>query len=92
MKLLKKFLCHFLIDTKLDWKHQWELVIVSMTFDYKCHKINPNCGRSYIDVYRSYIDAPDWIKSKKVTINPTSTKNTLQQSHCWKNLDKINMN
>ena len=25
---------------------------------YKCHKINPNCGRSYI--YSS-----DWIKSKK---------------------------
>ena len=25
---------------------------------YKCHKINPNCGRSYIC-------SSDWIKSKK---------------------------
>ena len=28
---------------------------------YKCHKINPNCGGSYVD-------SPDWIKSKKATI------------------------
>ena len=25
---------------------------------YKCNKINPNCGGSYLD-------CPDWIKSKK---------------------------
>ena len=25
---------------------------------YKCHKINPKCGRLYID-------SPDWIKNKK---------------------------
>ena len=37
-------------------------------FDYvyllyhKCHKINPNCGGSYID-------CPDWMKNKKATIN-----------------------
>ena len=36
-------------------------------FDYvyllycKCHKINPNCGRSFID-------SLDWIKNKKATI------------------------
>ena len=41
---------------------------------YKFHKIDPNCGRSYID-------APDWIKNKKVTINPINKKDTLQQSH-----------
>ena len=29
---------------------------------YKCHKINLNCGGSYID-------SPDWIKNKKGTIN-----------------------
>ena len=29
---------------------------------YKCHKINPNHGGSYID-------SPDWIKNKKATIN-----------------------
>ena len=32
---------------------------------YKCHKINPNCGGSYIE-------SPDWIKSKKTTINPNN--------------------
>ena len=30
---------------------------------YKCHKINPNRGGSYID-------SSDWIKNKKATINP----------------------
>ena len=30
---------------------------------YKCHKINPNCGGSYID-------SLDWIKNRKATINP----------------------
>ena len=30
---------------------------------YKCHKINANCGGSYID-------SPDWIKNKTATINP----------------------
>ena len=30
---------------------------------YKCHKINPNCGGSYVD-------RPDWIKSKEATISP----------------------
>ena len=30
---------------------------------YKCHKINPNRGGSYID-------SPDWIKNKKATISP----------------------
>ena len=27
---------------------------------HKCHKINPNCGGSYID-------SPDWIKNKKAS-------------------------
>ena len=34
---------------------------------YKCHKINPNRGGSYID-------SPDWIKNKKATINPIKRK------------------
>ena len=36
-------------------------------FYYKCHKINPNH-------VGSYIDSPDWIKSKKATINPINKK------------------
>ena len=32
---------------------------------YKCHEINFKCGGSYID-------SPDWIKSKKAIINPTN--------------------
>ena len=34
---------------------------------YKCHKINLNRGGSYID-------SPDWIKNKKVTVNPINKK------------------
>ena len=34
---------------------------------YKCHNINLNRGGSYIDY-------PDWIKYKKVTINPINKK------------------
>ena len=34
---------------------------------YKCHKINPICGGSYMD-------SPDCIKSKKATINPINKK------------------
>ena len=34
---------------------------------YKCHKINLIRGGSYIDF-------PDWIKSKKATINPINKK------------------
>ena len=34
---------------------------------YKCHKINPNRGSSYVDF-------PDWIKDKKATINPINKK------------------
>ena len=34
---------------------------------YKCHKINPNRGGSYID-------SPDWIKIKKATIDPINKK------------------
>ena len=36
---------------------------------YKCHKINPSRGGSYID-------SPDWIKNKKATINPINKKIT----------------
>ena len=34
---------------------------------YKCHKINTNCCRSYIS-------SPDWINSKKATINLINKK------------------
>ena len=34
---------------------------------YKCHKINPNRGGSYID-------SPDWIKNKKATVNSINKK------------------
>ena len=34
---------------------------------YKCHKTDFKGGRSYID-------SPDWIKSKKATINPINKK------------------
>ena len=34
---------------------------------YKCHKITPNRDGSYIN-------SPDWIKSKNATINPINKK------------------
>ena len=34
---------------------------------YKCHKINLNCRRSYID-------SPDWTKNNKATINTTKKR------------------
>ena len=34
---------------------------------YKCHKINP-------DYSESYIDSPDWIKSKKAAKNTVNKK------------------
>ena len=41
---------------------------------YKCHKINPKCGRLYID-------SPDWIKNKKkitiLSIKKINAFNTL---------------
>ena len=33
---------------------------------YRCHKIYPNCGKSYKD--------SDWIKNKKGTINDINKK------------------
>ena len=34
---------------------------------YKCRKLNPSNGGSYID-------SPDWIKNKKATVNPINKK------------------
>ena len=42
---------------------------------YKCHKINLNRGGSYID-------SPDWIKSKKVTIYPINKKDNMFSIPC----------
>ena len=39
---------------------------------YKCHKINPNHGRSYKD-------SPVWIKNKKATINSIKKSNKCYQ-------------
>ena len=64
IKLLKKFLNHFLIDINLDWKYKWEGGN-SFVFDcvcllhYKFHKINSNGGGLYID-------CPDCIKKYPV--------------------------
>ena len=61
MKLLR----NFLMDTKLNYKHQREIRILSLiAFIYcKCHKI-------HFKRDESYIDSPDWIKNKKATAHP----------------------
>ena len=48
---------------------------------YKCHKINPNRGGSYID-------SSDWIKNKKVTINPINKKDYKCYNSCVKETRK----
>ena len=59
---------------KNRYQNNLELMIGSeFVFDYvqllyyKCHKINPSRGGSYIDFL-------DWIKNKKATINPINIK------------------
>ena len=42
---------------------------------YKYHKINLNCGGSYID-------SPDWIKNKKAAISPINSKD----NKCFQNV------
>ena len=42
---------------------------------YKCHKINPSHGGSYID-------SPDWIKNKKATVNPINEKDNKCFEYC----------
>ena len=44
---------------------------------YKCRKINPNLGGSYID-------SPAWIKNEKATITPINKKDNK-----WLNYEKI---
>ena len=69
---MEKLFNHFFLDIQLGLKHKKDSDFV---FDcihllyYKCHKINPSCGISYID-------SPDWIKSKKAIINPINIKDS----------------
>ena len=48
---------------------------------YKCHKIVPNRGGSYIDSH-------DWIKNKKVTINPINK----QDNKCFQYTVALSLN
>ena len=65
-EVIEKLLNDFLIDIKLDWKYQWEVVVLSLILFIYCIinviKKNPNRGGSYID-------SPDWKKNKKRTLN-----------------------
>ena len=47
---------------------------------YKCHKINSNRSRSYID-------SPDWIKSKKAKVNPINKKD----SKCFQYVEAVEL-
>ena len=68
-KLLKNISNQFLIDIKLYWKHQWEVVIWFLILIISCNKKNLNRGGSYID-------SPDWIKNKIVTTNSINKKDS----------------
>ena len=55
-------------QNNLQWMKGSEFVFdYIQLLHYKCHKINLNCGGSYIDF-------PDWIKNKKATINAFNNK------------------
>ena len=49
---------------------------------YKCHRINPNHDRSYID-------SLDWIKTKKATRNPITVTVALNHKQIKKDLQRI---
>ena len=66
-KLLKSFFNRYQNNLKKLMKGNEFVINYIYLLRYKCHKINPNCAGSYID-------APDWIKNKKVTINSFSNK------------------
>ena len=97
-EVTEKNLNHFLADITLDWKHKREIVIfifdcVNLLHE-KCHKINLKRGGSYIDY-------PDWIKTKKVTINPVNDDNkcfqyaatvALNYEEIGKNSERISKN
>ena len=60
MKLLKYFLDQFFIDIRLDSKHQWELVILSLIVFIYCIV---NAIEMFFEQGGPYIDSPDWIKN-----------------------------
>ena len=50
-EVIKKVLIHLKIDIKiiLTWSEVMRLSSIVLLLYYKCHKINVNCGGSYID-------------------------------------------
>ena len=60
------------------------IIVLLLTYHllhYKCHKINLNCGGSYID-------SLDWKKKKKATINPINKKD----KKCFKKGVTVSLN
>ena len=53
------------LDLKLGWKHQWKLVtLYVIVFIYCIKNVIKN-----VKFGGSYIDSPNWIKSKKCALN-----------------------
>ena len=79
-ELLQLLLSRYQIELETSMKGgEFVFDCVHLLF-YKCHKINPNPGRSYIE-------SPDWINNKRRNnkfhqlTNITNAFNTLYQSH-----------
>ena len=71
MMLMTNFLYHSLKDIKIIFQDSIKVSVfffhhVPLLY-YKCHKINPNRGRSYTH-------STDWVNTKKPTINPINKK------------------
>ena len=65
-ELFESFLSRYQAGLKTSMKGSDFILDSVQLLYYKCHDINFKRGSSYID-------SPDWIKKKKVTINPTNT-------------------
>ena len=76
MKLLKTFfkslLNRYQNDMQISMRGSDFIFDCIHLLYYKCHKINPNCGRLYMN-------SPNWIKSKKSAINSINEKDNSQQ-------------
>ena len=66
-EVIEDFFDSLIKNIKSDWKNCDFIFDCVHVLYYKCHKINPNRGGSYID-------SSDWIKNKKTAINPFNKK------------------
>ena len=70
-EVIKEVFDHLKIDIKIICiiNRRQQVCLYFQLLYYKCHKINPDRGGTYIDPL-------DWVKNKKTTINPINKKDS----------------